>query len=139
MVKGKIGWGEITYCPSKDVSSPRFEITAANGDLRTYELSIRYLPAAAAHCLALLLLIVPFLIASFYLATLRLTDAFPLNVSPLLILVAILLFFLLVQTAHVFTIGSLLGGLRDVFITRSWQVFGLVLAGFVFIPLLLGI
>ena len=136
--QGKIGWGEITYCPSTDVSSPLFKITAENGDVRTYELTIRFLPEAAAHCLALLLLIVPFLIASFYLATLRLTDAIPLNASPVLTLAAVLLFFLLAQTAHEFTIGSLLGGLRDVFITRSWQEFGLVLAGFVFIPLALG-
>ncbi|MDE2857804.1 MAG: hypothetical protein OXN94_08135 [Chloroflexota bacterium] len=133
--QGKIGWGEMMYCPSTDASSPVFEITAENGQLRAYELNIRYFPAAVAQSLVLLLLISPFLIASFYLATLRMTDPIPLNASPVLALLALLLFLALVQTAQAYTIESLLGGLGNVFTTRAWQSFGLVLAGLVFIPL----
>ncbi len=133
--QGKIGWGEMIYCPSTDASSPVFDITAENGQLRAYELNIRYFPAAVAQSLLLLLLISPFLIASFYLATLRMTDPIPLNASPILALLALLLFLALVQTAHAYTIESLLGGLGNVFTTRAWQIFGLVLAGLVFIPL----
>ncbi len=133
--QGKIGWGEMMYCPSTDASSPVFDITAENGQLRRYELNIRYFPAAVAQSLALLLLISPFLIASYYLATLQMTDPIPLNASPVLALLALLLFLALVQTAQAYTIGSLLGGLGNVFTTRAWQSFGLVLAGLVFIPL----
>ena len=133
--QGKIGWGEIAYCPSTDASSPVFDITAENGQLRAYELNIRYFPAAIAQSLVLLLLISPFLIASFYLATLRMTDPIPLNASPVLALLALLLFLALIQTAQAYTIGSLFAGLGNVFATRAWQAFGLVLAGLVFIPL----
>ena len=133
--KGKMGWGEMIYCPSTDASSPVFDITAENGQLHAYELNIRYFPAAVAQSLVLLLLISPFLIASFYLATLRMTDPIPLNASPVLALLALLLFLVLVQTAHAYTIESLLGGLGNVFTTRAWQTFGVFLAGLVFIPL----
>ena len=133
--QGKIGWGEMIYCPSIDASSPVFDITAENGQLRAYELNIRYLPAAVAQSLVLLCLISPFLIASFYLVTLRMTDPIPLNASPVLALLALSLFLALVQTVQAYTIGSLLGGLGNVFTTRAWQSFGLVLAGLVFIPL----
>jgi len=133
--QGKIGWGEMMYCPSTDASSPVFDITAENGQLRAYELNIRYLPAAVAQSLQLLLLISPFLVAAFYLVTLRMTDPIPLNASPVLALLALLFFLALVQTAQAYTIGSLLGGLGNIFATRAWQSFGLVLAGLVFIPL----
>ncbi|MDE2952379.1 MAG: hypothetical protein OXT68_16645 [Chloroflexota bacterium] len=123
------------YCPSTDASSPVFDITAENGQLRAYELNIRYLPAAVAQSLQLLLLISPFLVAAFYLVTLRMTDPIPLNASPVLALLALLFFLALVQTAQAYTIGSLLGGLGNIFATRAWQSFGLVLAGLVFIPL----
>lgn len=135
--KGKIGWGEMIYCPSTNASSLVFDITAENGQLRAYELNIRYFPAAVAQSLVLLLLISPFLIASFYLATLRMTDPISLNTSPVLALLALLLFLVLVQTARAYTIGSLLGGLGNIFATRAWQTFGLVLAGLVFIPLII--
>ncbi|MCY4540258.1 MAG: hypothetical protein OXE52_18735 [Chloroflexi bacterium] len=105
--------------------------------MRAFELNIRYFPAAVAQSLALLLLISPILIASFYLATLRMTDPIPLNASPVLALLALLLFLQLVQTAQAYTIGGLLGGLGNVFATRAWQSFGLVLAGLVFIPLVI--
>lgn len=133
--QGKIGWGEMIHCPSTDASSPLFEITAEAGELRAYELNIRYFPAAAAQSLVLLLLISPFVIAWFYLVTLRMTDPIPLNASAVLVLLTLLLFLMLVQTAQAYTIASLLGGLRNVFTTRAWQSFGLVLAGLVFIPL----
>lgn len=135
--RGKIGWGEMIYCPSTDASSPVFEITAENGQFRSYELNIRYFPAAITQSLVLLLLLSPFLIAAFYLATLRITDPISLNVSPVLALLALLLFLTLVQTAQAYTIESLLGGLGNVFTTRAWQSFGVLVAGLVFIPLVI--
>ena len=77
-------------------------------ELRAYELNIRYFPAAVAQSLVLLLLISPFIAASFYLVRLRMTDAIPLSASPVLSLLALLLLLMLVQTAQAYTIGSLL-------------------------------
>ncbi len=133
--RGAIGWGEIIYCPEADGNSPIIDITAENGQLRAFELNIRYFPATLAKSLALLLLICPFLIAAYYLATLRMIAPIPLNANPAMTLLALLLFLALVQTARAYSIESLLGGLGNVFTTRAWQTFGLVLAGVVFIPL----
>ena len=83
----------------------------------------------------MLLLISPCIIASFYLVTLRMNDPIPLNASSILVLLALLLILMLVQTAQAYSIGGLLGGLENIFTTRAWQTFGAVLAGLVFIPL----
>ncbi len=133
--QGKIGWGEMAFCPSTDATNPVFDITAENGQSRAYELNIRYFPAAVAQSLLLLLLISPFLIAAYYLATLRMTDPIPLNANSAMTLLALLLFLVLVQTVRAYSIEGLLWDLGNVFTTRAWQSFGLVLAGLVFIPL----
>ena len=133
--RGKIGWGEMAYCPTTDTSSLVFDITAENGQSHRYELNIRYFPAAIAHSLVLLLLISPFLIAPFYLVPMQLTAPIRLNVSVGLALLALLLFLALVQTENAAAIASLFEGFEDIVITRAWQIFSLVLAGIVFIPL----
>lgn len=133
--QGKIGWGEMKYCPATDASGPLFEITVENGQLRKYELNVRHFPTALAQSLVGLLLISPCIIALFYLVTLRMAGPIPLNASPVLALLALLLFLMLAQTAQPYAIGGLLGGLGNVFTTRAWHTFGLALAGIVFIPL----
>ena len=61
---GKIGWGEEKFCPSLEATSPTFEITAANGETRSFSLGIHYLPADVIHNQsAVWLLLLPFLIA----------------------------------------------------------------------------
>ena len=132
---GKIGWGEESFCPSLEATSPVFEFTAANGEIRDFRLGIHYLPADVIHSLALMALLAPFVVAIYYVAIPRLEQPIPLNMSSVLLLLALLLLFLLIQTVRTFSIESVLSGLGDVFARPAWQVFGLVLAGLVFIPL----
>ena len=133
----KVGWSEIEYCPSLRSTSPQFIIRAENGDQRTLAISIRYLTKSGIRSAVFLMLLIPFVIALYYLATPRLEEPIPLGASPVLALVVMLHFSLLFQVASGFTIEGLLISLGDIFTSRSWQVFGLVLAGLVFIPLML--
>ncbi len=132
---GKVDASEMTFCPSTDVTSLNFEVTAANGEARTYFLNIRYLPAAAVSSLALLALMLPFIIAIYYFATMRLVESPISDLSPLLALAALLLVCLLMQTVLPLTIDDVLDGLGNFFTNQSWYLFGWVMAGLVFIPL----
>ncbi|MCY4019307.1 MAG: hypothetical protein OXG39_07850 [Chloroflexi bacterium] len=132
---GKVGADEMTFCPSTDVTSPNFEVTAANGEARTYFLNIRYLPAATVSSLTLLALTLPFIIACYYFATMRLLESSISDLSPLLALSALLLVCLLMRTVLRFTIDDVLNGLGNLFTSQSWYLFGWVMAGLVFIPL----
>ena len=49
----------------------------------------------------------------------------------------LLLICLLFQTGDALNVGSMLDGIVGVFVTPAWQMFGLLLAGLIFIPLLL--
>ena len=42
--EGKIGWGEMAYCPGISSSGPRIEVTAQNGIYRKLSLRINHLP-----------------------------------------------------------------------------------------------
>ncbi len=132
---GKVGADEMDFCPTRDVTSPNFEITAANGEARTYILNIRYLPAATVSSLALLALVLLFIIACYYFATMRLLGSSISDLSPLLALAALLLVCLLTQIVLPSTIDDVLNGLGNLFASQSWYLFGWVMAGLVFIPL----
>ena len=135
--EGKIGWGEESYCPSLEATSPIIEISAANGETRSFVLGVHYLPADVIHSLALMALLAPFVAAIYYVAVPRLEQPIPLNISLLLAFVALFLLCLILQSFRAFTLVSILDGLGDIFVSPAWQVFGLVLAGLVFIPLVI--
>ena len=132
---GKIGWGVEKFCPSLEATSPTFEITAANGETWSFSLGIHYLPADLLHSLALMALLAPFLVAIYYLANPRLEKPFPSNSTLMFTFVALFLLCLILQAFRVLTLVSILDGLANIFASPAWQVFGLVLAGLVFIPL----
>ena len=123
------------FCPTLHVTSPTFEITAANGESRNFRLGVHYLPADVIHSLALMALLAPFLVAIYYVAVPRLEQPIPLNITLLLTAVTLFLLCLILQSFRVLTLVSLLDGLKDIFASPAWHVFGLVLAGLVFIPL----
>lgn len=98
----KVGAGEMDFCPRSDSYSPNIEVTAANDETRAYFLNIRYLPAATVTILSLLALILPFTIAIYYLATMRLTEPLVIDLPPVLALVALLLVCLFLQLSSHF-------------------------------------
>ena len=133
--KGKVGHDVMAFCPKLNGTSLNLNITAVNGELRTFVLNINDLPSATLTWLTVLAILLPFLIAFYYLATMRLLEPIVLNVSPILALSALLLLCLLLQTVRPSAISSGLDKLGDVFRSRSWQLLGSVTAGLVFVPL----
>ncbi len=64
--QGKIGWGEIEYCPSHGAASPQFEITAQDGTLRVLTLDLHFLPTELLICLLFVIVILAFALALTY-------------------------------------------------------------------------
>jgi len=133
--RAKPGSGALEFCPTLNATSLQFDISAANGEPLALGLHIHDLPAAVVSSAALLFLLLPFFLALYYLATLRIAERIPLNASPVLTLLALLLVCLLIQTALPFSIEGFISSLANLFISPLWQGFGTALAGIVFIPL----
>ena len=129
--------GEMAFCPTLNATSLNIVFTAVTGETRVYDLNIQDLVAATATCLAILALLLPLLIACYYVATMRLIAPLPVNLPLILGLLALLLVFLLIQTAHPFTIDDFLNNLGNVYASSHWQAFGWISAGIIFIPLAL--
>ena len=135
---GKIGWGELDYCPSWRSAEPQFEITAQNGELRVFALATHYLPSEMIS--SLLLTIILFLLgwAGWMLANPRLEGPPPAKpVWLLLALAALWLLCLLSAATGILTIQQIMSFIRAVFISHGSFLFGLILAALVFIPLLI--
>ena len=135
--QGKIGWGDMEYCPSFRQSSPRFEITAKDGTLQRFSLDIHYLPNQVIACLLLVAIASLFVLAFYYFVTLELDKPPPFRPYMLLVLAIALFGCLLGVAIGVISIPQLLITIGGVFATPAWQYFGVALAGIVFIPLLL--
>ena len=134
--EGKLSWGELAYCPSKDDISPIFSITSENGDLRNFVLNIRYLPPELVDSLFLTTILSFIFLAFYFLATERICAPIPFGKVQIFSLIALLMFCLLCQTGELFSIDSLLNALKRLFTSPAWQGFGLLLAGLVFTPLI---
>lgn len=133
--EGKVGQGEMPFCPTPGSMQVSFEILAASGETRDFSFIVQSLPAAIQTWLVMLAFASPFLAAAYYLATLRLEQPALTDLSPLLLLVALFLLGLLIQTAQPTFVPGLLDRMGGVFKSLAWQTMGVVLAGLVYIPL----
>ncbi|MYD11951.1 MAG: hypothetical protein F4X02_18130 [Chloroflexi bacterium] len=135
--EGNVGSGELEFCPKPNDMTVAFEITAADGETRNLTFIIQGLPAAIEAWLLFLALLLPLLIAGYYLATMRLGGPPIAHPSLLLLLVALLPLGLLLQTAQPTFIASVLDRLGQVFRSHAWQALGALLAGLIYAPLAL--
>ena len=133
--EGKVGNDEMAFCPTPNRMDVRFDITAASGETRDFNFVIQSLPAALQGWLLMLGLILPLLVAGYFLATMRLEQRAFSALSLCLLLAALLLSGLLLQTTHPDFIASVLDRLDSIFKSRSWQFLGVALAGVIFLPL----
>lgn len=133
--EGKVGQDEIAFCPTSSNRDLSFEITAASGETRSFSFIVQSLPAAIQIWLVFLALLSPFLVAAYYLATLRLEQPFFTGLSPWLLLAALFLLGLLIQTAQPTFVAGVLDRMGAIFKSLSWQRLGLVLAGAIYLPL----
>ncbi|MCY4018704.1 MAG: hypothetical protein OXG39_04795 [Chloroflexi bacterium] len=135
--QGKIGWGEMAYCPSLISASPQFEVSSANGEERPLSLDVRYLPLELLRSLLLFVILALLLIAAYYLVTMRLGEPLPFNANIGLALLALLIACLLGQTGDAFRAKSIIAVLGKIFASHTWQLFGVAMAGVVYSPLLI--
>ena len=129
------GSGEMIYCPSLRDNSPIFEVTIANGDLETFVLNIGYLPSELVDSFYLTAILSLIILAFYFLATERICAPVPFGRVQILSLIALFILCLLCQTGELFSMDALLNALKRLFTSRAWQGIGLLLAGLVFIPL----
>ena len=134
--QGKIGWGEIEFCPSLSAASPQLEITAQDDSLQVFTLDIHYLPSELLICLLFVIIILPFALALTYVTRRQLDNSLPIGLPVVLALTVAVIACLLGLASGLFSIRQILRNLTDLFASPLWQVIGLVLAGVVFIPLL---
>ncbi|MDE2952380.1 MAG: hypothetical protein OXT68_16650 [Chloroflexota bacterium] len=135
--QGKIGWGEMMYCPTLVSTSPQFDITSANGEERSLSLDLRYLPMELLRSLLFFVILTLLLIAPYYLVTMRFGSPLPLNRHIGLALLALLIACVLGQTGDAFRLQGLVAFLGNLFASHSWQLFGVAMGGVVYIPLLI--
>lgn len=76
--EGKIGWGEMAYCPGISSSGPRIEVTAQNGIYRRLSLPIHHLPDLLLYMAGLVALLGPFPLAAYFIWARRAERPLPL-------------------------------------------------------------
>ena len=95
-----------------------------------------FLPTELLICLLFVAVILSFALALYYFRSHQLDKPLPKPLSLLLALDVAVIGCLLGFASGLFSIRQILRNLGDLFANPSWQLFGLVLAGVVFIPLL---
>ena len=133
--EGKIGWGELTFCPTFGAASPAFRITTQNGEIQVFTLDTHFLPTELLRCLLLVVILLLFFLAIHYFMNYRLDEPLPLSLSTAYAAGIGMLACLLGTAAGAFSITQVLQSVGDGFASLGWQLFGLLLAALVFIPL----
>ena len=133
--QGKIGWGEIEYCPSLTSRSPDFEITPQTGEAKTFALDIHYLPREFLSAALFVATALPFVLAVYYFVTLALGGYPPFRAYMLLVLAVLILACLAGAASGAYSVSRFLSFLTDLFVRPSWQLWGLGLAAIVYVPL----
>lgn len=135
--QGKIGWGEMDFCPSFGAASPDFLITAQNGAARAFTLDTYFLPSEIVNCILFVALLFLFALAIYYVVVFPLEKPLPVSWSTLVICFIAVLACLLSTAYEMFSIRGLLQSLADLFASPAWQTTGLALGALVFVPILI--
>ena len=133
--EGMPGWGEMPFCPTAAAANIlEIGITAQDGTRRIFQLDVIYLPNFVIYLLGFVGTTFTLLFALYYFLTHRLDKPFPwwwMALAAVLILIGGLL-----RLSDSALVTDALSLLRILFIHRYWQVFGVVLAGIIYLPLI---
>ena len=132
--EGEIGWGEKAFCPTADANILEIGITAQDGTRRLFQLDVIYLPNFIVYLLGFVGTTFTLIFALYYFLTHRLDKPFLwwwLALAAALILIGGLL-----RLSDSALVADALSLLRSLFTHRYWQVFGVVLAGIIYLPLI---
>ena len=133
--EGKIGWGEMPFCPTADITTLEIEITAQDGTQRSFKLNISSLSYFIRHLPGFVAAAFAGALALYYVLGLCLDKPFPWWEMTFAILSLILMGGLL-QLSDAVLIANSLALLASLFAHPYWQLFGVILAGLIYLPLI---
>lgn len=136
--EGKIGWGEMEYCPTIVEPSPRFGITTLDGTERRFTLDFRYVLGVLLFMTGL----IGMTFAGFTALDGALNRAIGKSLlwrgTTLSVLKLLLIYGLIKLSVNPALMKDFMLTLRSLFTHPDWQLFGIILAGLVYVPLIFG-
>lgn len=133
--EGKLGWGEMSWCPANNAVSPDIEITAKNGDYRILDLDIKFLPDFIFNLLGFVGVGFTAVLALYYLLYHQPDKRFRLWMMILFALCITLAGGTIRLSVTSYSITTALESLTSLLIHPYLQVAGVILAGVTFLPL----
>ena len=132
--EGKPGWGEKAFCPTANANILEIGITAQDGTRRIFQFDVIYLPNFVIYLIGFVGTTFTLIFALYYFLTHRLDKPFLwwwIALAAALILIGGLL-----RLSDSALIADALSLLRILFTHRHWQLFGAILAGLIYLPLI---
>ena len=133
--EGKPGWGEMSFCPTANANILEIGITAQDGTRRLFQFDGIYLPNFFVYLFGFVGAASTAALALYYVCNHHLDNPFPLW-KMLIAVLGLTLVGGLSGLSSSNLITDALSLLRRLFIHRHWQVFGVVLAGIIYLPLI---
>ena len=134
---GKIGWGEMIYCPPWDGTGPEFRITAQNGAVDTFSVKLNFGPDVLLVCLLFAVVLTLGGLAGHYLMRPSMDKRVPATWSAALLFAIATVACLLVSASTIFSVRQFLLYLGQLFASPAWHLFGAGLAACIFIPIMI--
>ncbi len=134
--EGEPGWGEKAFCPTAAVVNIlEIGITAQDGTRRIFQFDVVYLPNFIVYLLGFVGAASTVALALYYVWHHHLDNPFPLWRMSIAVLALILMGGLL-QLSDSNLVAGVLSALRSLFVHPYWQLFGVILAGLIYLPLI---
>ena len=133
--EGEIGWGEKAFCPTANANILEIGITAQDGTRRLFQLDVVYLPSFIVYLLGFIGIASTVALALYYVWHHHLDNPFPLWRMSIAVLALAFIGGLIGLSGSNLVIDAL-SLLKTLFTHRYWQVFGVVLAGLIYLPLI---
>ena len=131
---GEIGWGEKAFCPTASANILEVGITAQDGTRRIFQFDVIYLPNFIVYLFGFVGTTFTLLFALYYFLTHRLDKPFPwwwMALAAALILIGGLL-----RLSDSALVADALSLLSRLFVLPHWHLFGVILAGLIYLPLI---
>ncbi len=133
--EGEPGWGEKAFCPTAAVVNIlEIGITAQDGTRRLFQFDVVYLPNFIVYLLGFVGAASTVALALYYVWHHHLDNPFPLWRMSIAVLALILMGGLL-QLSDSNLVAGVLSAHRSLFVHPHWHLFGVILAGLIYIPL----
>ena len=134
--EGKIGRGEMEYCPTIVEPSPEISITTLDGTERRFTLDFRYVLGILLFMTGLVGMTCAGLTALDDVMNHAIGKPFLMRGTTLSVLTLLLIYELINLSVNPALLKDLLLMLKSLFTSPEWQLFGIILAGLVFVPLI---